>query len=116
MTATALLTELADLGITAHADGDRIRLDAPAGALTLDLLTAVKSCKAELLELLTETAGVTTYADREWDRFLSVAVPTPNGLGLYDPSEPAAMPVGVPGAAWDAFVADCGGLGKAVRA
>ncbi|MCH8969901.1 MAG: hypothetical protein IIA66_12380 [Planctomycetes bacterium] len=113
MNATAPLAELADHGIAVHADGTRIRLNAPAGALTPDLLAAVKSCKAELLELLTETAGVTTYADREWARFLSVAVATSNGL--RDPAEPV-LQRGVPGADWDGFVADCGGLGKAVRA
>ncbi|MCH8852339.1 MAG: hypothetical protein IID41_06750 [Planctomycetes bacterium] len=53
-----------------------------------------------------------TYADREWDRFLACAIPTPNGLGWYDPSEAPEMPSGVPGADWDAFVADCGNLGR----
>ena len=57
-----------------------------------------------------------TYADREWNRFLSVAIPTPNGLGWYDPSESPEMPSGITGEQWDAFLADCRNLGKAVRA
>ena len=56
------------------------------------------------------------YADREFDRFFAVAVPTPNGLGLFDPSESADMPSGISGEQWGAFVEYCGNLGKAVRA
>ena len=44
-------------------------------------------------------------ADREWDRFLACAVPTPNGLGLYDPSESPDMPAGVTAGLWDVLVA-----------
>ena len=46
--------------------------------------------------------------DAEFDRFFACAIPTPNGLGLYDPSESLDMPSGIPGAAWDAFIRDCG--------
>ena len=53
MTATALLAKLHDHGITVHADGDQLRLDAPTGTLTPELLSAVKSYKQDLLEILT---------------------------------------------------------------
>ncbi len=113
MTPATLLVELADLGVTVHADGVRLRLDAPAGALTPDLLAAVKSCKAELLELLPELANA-SKADAEWARFLRVAVPARDG-GLRDPAEPI-LQRGVSGERWDSFIADCARLGKAVRA
>ena len=50
-----------------------------------------------------------SYADREWDRFLSVAVPTRGGL--RDPAEPT-LRRGVPIEAWRAFERDCAHLGK----
>lgn len=60
--------------------------------------------------------AIDSYADREWDRFFACAIPTPNGLGLYDPINGApAMPSGVSGERWDALVADFAGMGKAVR-
>ncbi|MCH8880539.1 MAG: hypothetical protein IID34_11730 [Planctomycetes bacterium] len=111
--------------------------------LTPALLAAVKCCKAELLEVLkspslstvgslispnapgTQASSVETlaqtsadgdsYADREWRRFLACAVSTPNGLGLYDPSESPEMPSGITGEQWDTFVADCGRLGGGSR-
>ncbi len=61
---------------------------------------------------LRATSQAETHADREWDRFLNVAVPTPNGLGWHDPSEPAEMPRGADGEAWRRFERDCSHLGK----
>ncbi len=54
----------------------------------------------------------TSRADREWDRFLACAIATPNGQGLYDPSESPEMSSGVPIEDWRAFERDCGNLGK----
>ncbi|MCZ6653038.1 MAG: hypothetical protein O7D91_08420 [Planctomycetota bacterium] len=90
MTAASLVAELESRGVTIEAAGGELRLDAPAGVLTADMLTTVKSCKAELLSLLMESAK-NSKADAEWTRFLLVAKPTPNGLGLYDPSESPEM-------------------------
>ena len=60
--------------------------------MTPDLLAAVRSYKAPLLEILSESASSAHYADREWDRFLACAIPTPDGDGLYDPTqEPVPM-------------------------
>ena len=53
------------------------------------------------------TPAIENYADREWDRFLACAIPTPNGLGLYDPSESPDMPRGADGEDWRAFERDC---------
>ncbi|MCH8879688.1 MAG: hypothetical protein IID34_07365 [Planctomycetes bacterium] len=134
MSATAVLAKLRAAGIAVLAEGGQLRLDAPANTLTPELLAAVKSCKAELLEMLKSPKGLSavgplfspgapgtqvhpiailtqspadgeSYADREWDRFLACAVPTPNGLGLYDPSESPDMPAGVTAGLWDVLVA-----------
>ncbi|MCH8853188.1 MAG: hypothetical protein IID41_11130 [Planctomycetes bacterium] len=59
----------------------------------------------------TETATARS-ADREWDRFLACAISTPDGLGLYDPSESPTMPAGVPIEDWQRFENDCGHLGR----
>ena len=121
MSATPLLAELHAAGITVHADDGQLRLDAPTGAMAPGLLASVKSCKAELLKVLNSTggpgvgsdsSGVDSYADREWERFLSVAVETPDGRGWHDPSESPEMPSGIPGEQWDQFVADFAHLGK----
>ena len=62
------------------------------------------------------TTQVPSKADVEWDRFLACAVPTPNGLGLYDPSESPDMPSGVPIEDWRAFECDCARPGRGSRA
>ena len=54
--------------------------------------------------------------DAEFDRFFACAVPTPNGLGLYDPDFGPDMPRGITGEQWDAFVCDVGRLGRGSRA
>ncbi|MCH8852370.1 MAG: hypothetical protein IID41_06905 [Planctomycetes bacterium] len=89
------------MSITIEARGDRLRYR-PVSAMTPDLLASVRSCKAELLELLLDSK-----ADAEWDRFLSCAIPTPNGLGWYDPAESPDMPAGIPIEDWRAFERDC---------
>lgn len=50
-----------------------------------------------------QSAGVTNHADREWDRFLNVAVPTRGG-GWRDPAEPA-IKRGVTCEEWNSLVA-----------
>lgn len=158
MTAQALLTELHDAGVTIEAARGELRLDAPSGAMTPDLLSAVKSCKGELLNLLEEPADVASTpgatllsagpglgsnnlsvamtalarttpsapeystahppnkADIEWDRFLSVAAPMPDGSGWFDPAFGPDLRRGITGGQWDAFVADCGRLGRGSKA
>lgn len=48
----ALLDHLCDLGIVVTADGDRLKVDAPAGALTDDLRAPLVERKAEILDYL----------------------------------------------------------------
>ena len=50
--------------------------------------------------------------DAEFDRFFAIAVPTPDGLGLYDPSESPEMPSGVLGEDWRRFEDDFRHLDK----
>jgi len=50
--AAALLLELRTRGIVVEPVGERLRLEAPEGALTPALLDQVRHHKAELLELL----------------------------------------------------------------
>ena len=57
-----------------------------------------------------------SYADREFDRFFACAVPTPNGLGLYDPAESPDMPRGADGEAWRRFERDCGRMRRGDKA
>ena len=136
-----VLTSLLSMGIAIEASGDRLRYR-PRSAMTPDLLAAVKRCKAGLLELLSSPGGPgagsddsfaqdpiparatpvrsiaqppadgDSYADREWARFLSVAVATSNGW--RDPAEPV-LQRGVPGADWQRFIDDFAHLGRAVR-
>ena len=140
MSATAVLAELHDHGIIVEARDGKLQLTAGRGTLTPDLLSAVRTCKADLLEILQSsslfsngpgvggqcaagvraapiafqysTAEPLSKADIEWRRFLACAIPTPNGLGLYDPSEPAEMPSGADGEKWRRFERDCAHLGK----
>lgn len=58
MNAAELLLELAGLGILLEAHGDRLRYS-PRSALTPDLLTRLKTHKAELLAILRPEAGST---------------------------------------------------------
>ena len=116
MTREALVAELEARGVTIEIDGGELRLNAPTGAMTADLLAAVKSCKSELMKLLPETADA-SKTDIEWDRFLDCAVPTPNG-GLRDPGECSAeldrqiRVGGVSSEDWDSFIDDCARLGR----
>ena len=58
MTPESLIAELSDRGVAIESAGSELRLDAPAGAMTPDLLDAVKNCKGELLKLLAEPTDV----------------------------------------------------------
>ena len=66
-------------------------------------------------------ATETDYADREWDRFLAVAQPTPTG-GLRDPencSEELARRIrlgGIPWEDWEKFETDRGRMGRGAPA
>ena len=109
-----LFEALSSMGIAIEARGDHLCYR-PRSAMTPDILAAVKSCKAELLEILQDlspppsdlgcsgphgeflTSAVssarvdfadeyttpTSKADREFDRFEHVAIPTPDGSGWF---------------------------------
>lgn len=60
MTPAELLLELNRRGVRLTAEGDRLRYEAPPGALTAELLDAMRKYKPELLCLLTrESRGLT---------------------------------------------------------
>ena len=52
-----LLNQLQALGVVLIADGDRLRVNAPAGALTPELRQALATQKSALLRLLSRSAG-----------------------------------------------------------
>jgi len=52
MNAAELITELEASGVMIEAAGDRLRVDAPKGAVTLELREALAACKAEVLAIL----------------------------------------------------------------
>lgn len=63
MTSTELLAELSRRGVRLSARGDRLRYEAPPGALTPGLLETMRKCKPDLLRLLTaEARGFTRGA------------------------------------------------------
>ena len=135
MSAAALLAKLHDHGIIVEARDGKLQLTAGRGALTPDLLSAVKSCKQDLLELLQSsslfssgsdvggqcaagvraapiasqysTAAPLSKADIEFARFAAVAQPMPGG-GLYCPVYGSpTMPRGADGEAWRRFISRC---------
>ncbi len=55
MSADELLIELKARGVSLEVDGDRLRVDAPKGAVTPELREALAAHKAEVLALLTIT-------------------------------------------------------------
>ncbi|HEY0737078.1 MAG TPA: amino acid adenylation domain-containing protein, partial [Herpetosiphonaceae bacterium] len=59
MTIIELLDRLRDLNVTLWAEGDRLRFQAPQGALTDELRAALAGHKAEVLVLLQEAATAT---------------------------------------------------------
>lgn len=76
--ALVTLEALSSMGVEIEASGDHLRFR-PQSAMTPDLLEAVKSSKAELLEILRESPQSRSYADQEFDRFEQVAVATESG-------------------------------------
>ena|SRR2546422_6848577 len=64
MTVRALLTQLHSHGITITARGDRVRVEAPAGALSAELRQAIRTHKDKLMDLLEtfeERAGIMEF-------------------------------------------------------
>ena len=57
MNAGDLLHQLQALGVVLIPEGDRLRIDAPAGVLTPDLRQALATQKSALLQLLSQPAG-----------------------------------------------------------
>ena len=52
MNARRLLENLQYAGATVEVTGDRLRIDAPVGVVTADLVEQMRAHKAELIELL----------------------------------------------------------------
>src|SRR5687768_17934969 len=53
MSARELLVQLREKGVDVKANGDRLVIDAPRGAITPDLRDALSANKAEILQILT---------------------------------------------------------------
>src|SRR5215210_2779972 len=53
MSARELLVQLREKGVEVKANGDRLVIDAPRGAITPDLRDALSANKAEILRILT---------------------------------------------------------------
>ena len=100
-------------GATTRASDDLAKLPRGPGGSDVATLTPARAAPAESIAQSTRL-GDAPKVDIEFHRFEEVAVPMADGCGLRDPSEPA-LRRGVTGEEWDAFVADCGGLGRAVR-
>ena len=64
MSIAALLSDLRERDIRLSADGERLRCNAPAGALTPDLSALIREHKAQILEFLLETLGRTLIINR----------------------------------------------------
>ena len=62
MTTLELLSNLISKDIEIWADGDRLRYNAPKGALTPDLRKELAARKSEILALLRQTDTVTSSA------------------------------------------------------
>ena len=57
MNAAELITELEARGVLIEAAGDRLRVDAPKGAITPELREALAACKAGVLAILNAPDG-----------------------------------------------------------
>ena len=68
MTLTEVLAELGRLGIVATAKGDRLHLDAPRGALTTALRSALAEHKPALLLHLVRATDEVAEAEGEYHR------------------------------------------------
>ena len=66
MTTPALLTELRSRGIRVWVDGDRLRCNAPAGALTPELRDQLQRRKSEILQFLRGPAELSFAQQRLW--------------------------------------------------
>src|SRR6185503_16207768 len=84
MSPRELLVELREKGVEVKANGDRLVIDAPKGAITPDLRDALAANKAALLEILAETPI---------EKPKPVSVPTP----IEKPAFPTQPPVSQPG-------------------
>jgi len=55
MSAPTVLLELKRMGVRLDVNGDRLRVDAPKGTLTPELLERVRACKPDLIRLVTDS-------------------------------------------------------------
>jgi len=71
MTPLALLETLHKKGVSLAIQGDRLRVDAPAGTLTPELRDALSQYKTSLMTLLSKRRGELTALYAERDRLLA---------------------------------------------
>ena len=65
MSVLSLLTRLKELGVGISLEKDQLKINAPRGKLTPDLLADLKKNKAGIIEFLRETAGEEHYSELE---------------------------------------------------
>ena len=73
MTPAELLTELGRRGVVLTADGDSLNIDAPRGAVTPELLAALREHKPRLIRFLQPPEPVTDGRCTVHGRFLTFA-------------------------------------------
>lgn len=86
MNALKLYHDLKGRGIVLGADGDSLKVDAPAGALTDEDRSALLECKPVLLRFLAGTQGRQEPED-DGQRFDAGPSQLPGYTSLYDPTE-----------------------------
>jgi len=86
--AQQMIADLETRGVRLLADGGRLILDAPKGALTLQEVTRIRAAKPELLALLASTAGGPPIL-----REIAALPPAPCQVrGCPEHSGPSALP------------------------
>ena len=91
MSARELLLQLREKGVEVKANGDRLVIDAPRGAITPDLRDALSANKAELLQILTAPP-------------IERTAPRPEPVSAQEPvasTEPVAVQREAPSRSWE---------------
>ncbi|MFP5265566.1 MAG: hypothetical protein ACLGJB_27065 [Blastocatellia bacterium] len=73
MTVMELIAELRGRGVVLEASGERLRVDAPKGAVTPDLRAALEAHKTKILEALTSAGGRPLHYELKDQAVLGVA-------------------------------------------
>ena len=87
MNALMLYHDLTKRGVRLEADGDRLRVDAPAGVVTEDLKAALSEAKPVLLRLLSRWVAKEEPRRDDGRRFDAMRSKHPGYTSLYDPIE-----------------------------